>query len=43
MTGYDDDDIREYLENSFAKLIWDWGYAAPVSYTHLDVYKRQAV
>ena len=28
MTGYDDDDIREYLENSFAKLIWDWGYAA---------------
>ena len=27
MTGYDDD-IREYLENSFAKLIWDWGYAA---------------
>lgn len=25
MTGYDDDDIREYLENSFAKLIWDWG------------------
>ena len=28
MTVYDDDDIREYLENSFAKLIWDWGYAA---------------
>lgn len=28
MTGYDDDDIREYLENSFAKLIWNWGYAA---------------
>lgn len=28
MTGYDDDDIREYLEKSFAKLIWDWGYAA---------------
>ena len=28
MTGYDDDDLREYLENSFAKLIWDWGYAA---------------
>ena len=28
MTGYDDDDVREYLENSFAKLIWDWGYAA---------------
>ena len=28
MTGYDDDDIRTYLENSFAELIWDWGYAA---------------
>ena len=28
MTGYDDDDIREYLENSFAKLIWECGYAA---------------
>ncbi len=28
MTGYDDDAVREYLENSFAKLIWDWGYAA---------------
>ncbi len=28
MTGYDDDDIRSYLENSFAELIWDWGYAA---------------
>lgn len=28
MTGYDDDDIRSYLENSFEKLIWEWGYAA---------------
>lgn len=28
MTGYDDDDIRTYLENSFEKLIWEWGYAA---------------
>lgn len=28
MTGYEDDDIREYLENSFAELIWDWGYFA---------------
>lgn len=28
MTGYEDEDIREYLENSFAELIWDWGYFA---------------
>ena len=28
MTGYEDGDIREYLENSFAELIWDWGYFA---------------
>ena len=28
LTSYDDDDIRTYLENSFAELIWDWGYAA---------------
>lgn len=26
MTGYDEEDIREYLENSFEQLIWDWGY-----------------
>lgn len=31
MTGYDDDDIYEYLENSFASLIWDWGYAALIT------------
>ena len=24
MTGYDDD-MREYLENIYAQLIWDWG------------------
>ena len=30
MTGYDDDDIVEYLENSFKSLIWDWGYFALV-------------
>lgn len=26
MTGYSDDDIEEYLENSFEEVIWDWGY-----------------
>lgn len=30
MTGYEDADIREYLENSFASPIWDWGYFALV-------------
>lgn len=30
MTGYDEEDIYEYLENSFEKLIWDWGYFALV-------------
>lgn len=28
MTGYEEDDIFEYLENSFQSLIWDWGYLA---------------
>lgn len=28
MTGYDGEDIREYLENSFQSLIWEWGYFA---------------
>ena len=28
MTGYEEDDIREYLTNSFAELIWEWGYFA---------------
>lgn len=28
MTGYEEDDIYEYLENSFQELIWDWGYFA---------------
>ena len=28
MTGYDEDDIYEYLENSFESLLWDWGYFA---------------
>lgn len=26
MTGYDEEDIFEYLENSFEELIWQWGY-----------------
>lgn len=28
MTGYDEEDVREYLENSFETLLWDWGYFA---------------
>lgn len=28
MTGYDDEDIKEYLQNSFETKIWDWGYMA---------------
>lgn len=28
MMGYDQEDIREYLENSFNSLIWEWGYLA---------------
>lgn len=28
MTGYENDDIYEYLENSFESPIWDWGYFA---------------
>lgn len=31
MTGYDEEDIYEYLENSFASLIWDWGYFALIT------------
>lgn len=30
MTGYDQEDIFDYLENSFQDLIWDWGYFALV-------------
>lgn len=26
MTGYDQEDIYEYLENSFDDIIWEWGY-----------------
>lgn len=28
MMGYDQEDICEYLEKSFANLIWEWGYLA---------------
>lgn len=28
MTGYSEDDIEEYLENSFEEIIWEWGYMA---------------
>jgi lysine-N-methylase len=28
MMGYDQEDIYEYLENSFKNLIWEWGYLA---------------
>lgn len=28
VTGYDQEDIREYLENSFEEVIWEWGYQA---------------
>lgn len=30
VTGYDLEDIREYLENSFEEVIWEWGYLALV-------------
>lgn len=28
ITGYDQEDIVEYLDNSFQSRIWDWGYLA---------------
>ena len=28
MTGYDDEDIVEYLDQSFDSRIWEWGYMA---------------
>lgn len=31
MTGYDEADYYEYLENSFENLIWDWGYFALIT------------
>lgn len=30
VTGYDLSDIREYMENSFESVIWEWGYLALV-------------
>lgn len=31
MTGYEQEDIVEYLQNSFESLVWDWGYFALVT------------
>lgn len=31
MTGYEEDDIREYLENSFEELLWEWRYFALIT------------
>ena len=28
VTGYDQSDIKEYLENSFESMVWEWGYLA---------------
>jgi len=28
ITGYDQEDICEYMENSFESVLWDWGYFA---------------
>lgn len=30
MMGYEEEDIYEYLENSFEDIIWEWGYMALV-------------
>ena len=37
MTGYEKDDIYEYLENSFDSLYWDWGYFAMIVSDFLNV------
>lgn len=37
MTGYEKDDIYEYLENSFDSLYWDWGYFAMIVFDFLNV------
>lgn len=31
MTGYDDEGIREYLNDRFVEPVWDWGYFALVT------------
>ena len=31
MIGYEQEDIVEYLKNSFESLVWDWGYFALVT------------
>lgn len=30
MTGYNHDDIKDFLKNEFESLVWDWGYFALV-------------
>ena len=37
----DDDEVREYLRRILRKQAGDG--SGPVSYTHLDVYKRQRI
>ena len=37
MTGYDAEDIREYMVNNFEELIWEWGYLGMiVNQSHLE-------
>lgn len=31
MMGYDDVDIREYMESSFEEIVWQWGYFSLLS------------
>lgn len=31
MTGYEEEDVREYLQNSFEELLWEWGYFALIT------------
>ena len=30
MTGYEEADIYEYLEDSFEDVVWEWGYLAMI-------------
>lgn len=38
MMEYGDDDMLEYLENSFQDLIWDWGYMALLAGPGLHIF-----
>jgi lysine-N-methylase len=31
ITGFDEDDISDYMKESFAAPIWEWGYYALVT------------